>query len=318
MLRRNVLIFQTGGLGDFVLTWPFAVGMARIYPQSRIIYVTHQQRGELARRVLRLESTDIETGWHGLFAEDGKLPAAAQRSIETSHTICTFLPVTPTWHLNLERINPLARRIEIDTRIAPDFFGHLTDKIVADLETHPPEKSALQQMLRSITDRGIGFKPTGGVDVVIHPGSGSPKKCWPLDRYLALAGKLKQAGRSVRLITGEVEREKWSAADRQKLKATGSARDCDSCLDLLDEIKTAGWFIGNDSGPAHLAGMIGIPTVALFGPTNPSQWKPLGPQVKVLQHQPLADLSVEVVFNALSGLNGHTEPAVSTAIEDDD
>ena len=37
-------------------------------------------------------------------------------------------------------------------------------------------------------------------------------------------------------------------------------------------------FIGNDSGPGHLAAITGIPTLALFGPTDPARWRPLGPQ----------------------------------------
>jgi ADP-heptose:LPS heptosyltransferase len=41
-------------------------------------------------------------------------------------------------------------------------------------------------------------------------------------------------------------------------------------------------FLGNDSGVSHLAGMMGIPTVAVFGPTDPAVWAPLGPNVRTL------------------------------------
>src|SRR5688500_10724765 len=64
MLRRNVLIFHAGALGDFVLSWPLALALGRLYPQSRVIYVTAGQKGALAERVLRVDSTDIESGWH--------------------------------------------------------------------------------------------------------------------------------------------------------------------------------------------------------------------------------------------------------------
>ena len=73
MLRRNVLIFHAGALGDFVLTWPFAVALGRIFPQSRIVYVTAGQKGKLAERALRLESADAEAGWHALHG-GGELP----------------------------------------------------------------------------------------------------------------------------------------------------------------------------------------------------------------------------------------------------
>ena len=67
--RRNVLIFHSGALGDFILTWPLALALGRLFPQSRIYYVTHGQKGALAEKVLRVESVDAEAGWHPLFAE---------------------------------------------------------------------------------------------------------------------------------------------------------------------------------------------------------------------------------------------------------
>ena len=64
----------------------------------------------------------------------------------------------------------------------------------------------------------------------------------------------------------------------------------------------AGVFVGNDSGPGHLAGILGLPTVSLFGPTAPSRWKPLGPRVTVIRKQPLEALGVDDVFAAAAGV----------------
>jgi ADP-heptose:LPS heptosyltransferase len=58
-------------------------------------------------------------------------------------------------------------------------------------------------------------------------------------------------------------------------------------------------FLGNDSGLAHLAGQLGLPTLALFGPMDPAVWSPLGPRVRTLRAEPLADLAVESVQTAL-------------------
>jgi len=91
-LRRNVLIFHAGALGDFVLSWPLAMALARIHPQSRIIYVTHGQKGALAERVLRVESTDSESGWHHLYGGDAsKLPGAARKMLEGAHSVYSFV-----------------------------------------------------------------------------------------------------------------------------------------------------------------------------------------------------------------------------------
>ena len=52
-LRRNVLIFHQAALGDFVVTWPLAVALGRLFPQSRVLYVTHASKGQLAERAAR-------------------------------------------------------------------------------------------------------------------------------------------------------------------------------------------------------------------------------------------------------------------------
>jgi heptosyltransferase III len=49
-------------------------------------------------------------------------------------------------------------------------------------------------------------------------------------------------------------------------------------------------FLGNDSGLSHLAGMLGVPTLVLFGPSDPTHWLPLGPRVRHLTSEPLATL----------------------------
>jgi heptosyltransferase-3 len=296
MLRRNVLIFQTGGLGDFVLTWPFAIGLARIYPQSRIIYVTHSQKGELARRVLRLEATDVEAGWHGLYAESGELPAPAAAMLASAHAVYSFLPINSVWRDNVERLSPLVKQVEIDARMPADYSGHITTRMLDVLLDYPPERAALEQMLRSIITRGIGYRPLGGMDVVIHPGAGSPAKCWPVNQYLKLAERLIKAGRTVRFVTGETERDRWSAVDLASLGKLAVHRQCSTLTELLGEIATAGAFIGNDSGPGHLAGMIGVPTLGLFGPTAPVNWGPIGPRVSYLRAMPIEDLAFDEVL----------------------
>ena len=124
---------------------------------------------------------------------------------------------------------------------------------------------------------------------MIHPGSGSPDKCWPAARFVDLARRLTAADRAVRFVVGEVERDRWPTADpgascRRPPRSATRLR----CSDLLGELITADGFVGNDSGPAHLAGVLGVPTVAVFGPTDPARWHPLGPAVRaILRREPL-------------------------------
>ncbi len=92
MLRRNVLIFHSGALGDFILTWPLGLALSRLWPQSRIIYVTQKQKGLLAEKVLRLEWTDVESGWHHLFGDMRNLPEECRKKLDSAHAVFAFGP----------------------------------------------------------------------------------------------------------------------------------------------------------------------------------------------------------------------------------
>jgi len=57
-------------------------------------------------------------------------------------------------------------------------------------------------------------------------------------------------------------------------------------VEVLGLVACAGAFIGNDSGIAHLAAGLGVRTFALFGPTNPSMYRPIGPVVTIFEGNP--------------------------------
>ena len=68
-------------------------------------------------------------------------------------------------------------------------------------------------------------------------------------------------------------------------------------------LSRAGLFLGNDSGISHLAAAGGTRTLALFGPTDPAQWAPVGRAVLTLRpaSADLADLQVDGVVDQLAG-----------------
>lgn len=135
-----------------------------------------------------------------------------------------------------------------------------------------------------------GGRPT----LVLHPGSGGREKCWPLALFQAVAERWRAGGGDALLPVGEVELERWSA---EELATPGLLR-CDDRQALVDTLRGADVYVGNDSGPTHLAAWLGVPTVALFGPTDPRTWRPLGPRVTVLRGCPGQDgwgLSPEAV-----------------------
>lgn len=298
-LRRNVLIFHSGALGDFILSWPLALAFGRVFAQSRIFYVAARGKGQLAEKALRIESVDAEGGWHGLFAEDAppKLPPAAERLLAGAHAIASFVAGDPDspWVRNVKALAPHADVVMIPAHPPADYAGHHTDFLLEQLRPAGIWQQAVGQMLTSVRQRGLGMPVTPGGPVVMHPGAGSPAKCWPVDGFVELAGRLRSAGRAVRFVVGEVEAERWPADHLKRLAAVGEVCQPETPVGLMECLYGAAAFVGNDSGPGHLAGVLGLPTVSLFGPTDPALWKPVGPHVATLRAQPIEKLKVETV-----------------------
>jgi ADP-heptose:LPS heptosyltransferase len=144
--------------------------------------------------------------------------------------------------------------------------------------------------------------PDGLAPSVIHPGSGGRAKCWPPDRFEALIERLSAGGHRVLPVLGEVELERWPVPDVTRWRQRHRAEAVGSLDRLCDVLRAARLFIGNDSGPAHLAAWLGVPTVALFGPSDAAQWSPRGPAVRVLVSETgsMEGLSVERVWDAAS------------------
>ena len=300
MLRRNVLIFHSGALGDFVLSWPLALALGRIYAQSRIIYVTAGQKGKLAERALRLDSADVETGWHHLFSADGEVPDNVRRLLEGSHAIFSFVAAGDSaWAKNVKRLAPQAKLFFIDPNPPAGFARHASQLLLDQLQSDPVVSTALAQMLKSIGDRGLGVARSAQGPVVLHPGAGADEKCWPRERFVSLAGKVRGAGREVEVIFGDVERERWSAGERDEFGEVAKIVMPETLVELYLALARASAVVGNDSGSVHLAGIMGMPTVALFGPTDPAVWQPLGPRVRVVQGMPMEEIEVERVVECL-------------------
>ena len=283
-LRRNILIFHQGALGDFVVTWPLALGLGRVFAQSRVFYVTSGQKGALAERALRVESVDVEGGWHGLFSAEPKVPERGLRLVQGAQWVISFVAgAGDLWSENVKKLAPEANLVSLSTAPGDQFAGHVTEHVLAQLKNFPVLAAAMEQMLKAVSVRGIGI-PAGnpGGPVVLHPGAGSGKKCWPAGQYLQLARMLMEEGRAVEVILGEVEIERWPADQVRQFEELGVVRRPRTLVELMDRIAAAIAFVGNDSGPAHVAGILGVPTISIFGPRDPQAWRPLGPKVQVV------------------------------------
>ena len=114
--------------------------------------------------------------------------------------------------------------------------------------------------------------------LAVHPGAGSPTKAWPAERFAALVQR-HAAGHRWLLVAGPGDVA--AAAPLLSLPGAVVARGI-PLRSLGALLSQAGVFVGNDSGVGHLAAAAGAPTLALFGPTDPATWSPVGPHVETL------------------------------------
>jgi hypothetical protein len=119
--------------------------------------------------------------------------------------------------------------------------------------------------------------------LVIHPGSGSKRKEWPLENFIEVAVAFSRgSSEDVVLLIGPAEKDLLALA-REEARGRFSVYEVEALAQVMTLMGSSRCFIGNDSGLTHMAAFIGVPTVAIFGPSSPMRWSPVGPRTKVLR-----------------------------------
>ena len=130
--------------------------------------------------------------------------------------------------------------------------------------------------------------------IAVHPGSSNPAKMWPADMYAGLIKRVKmELGCEIAVLGSEEEK----LIAESVIGAAGiKAHDLTGKFDLKELaafIGKCGLFIGNDTGPMHMAAALGIPVIAIFGRNipgvSPRRWGPWGENNVVFHENPGCD-----------------------------
>ena len=142
--------------------------------------------------------------------------------------------------------------------------------------------------------------------VAVHPGSGSPEKTWPAARFVSLLDSL--GAEPFLLVEGPADAP--AAAALRARDGAVTARGLAARV-LGAVLARAAAYVGNDSGVTHLAAAWGAPTVALYGPTDPAVWSPLGPRVAIVRssERSMEGIAVEAVAAAVAPFLAEGRPA---------
>lgn len=131
---------------------------------------------------------------------------------------------------------------------------------------------------------------------VLHPFASRPDKTWPAERFLRVAEHLRhELGIEPVFLAGPGENSGPFASHH--------VLACPTLAQTKAVLQNAAYFIGNDSGPAHMAAAFQVPSVVLFGPSNVKIWGPWRTPAEALTAAgPITQISVDEVVQALARL----------------
>jgi ADP-heptose:LPS heptosyltransferase len=308
------LILQPGAIGDCLLTLPLAAFMRDCLGVGGIDILGHSEYvGILPGRtcvdgIRSIDSVDL----HKLFAKTKEFDLADGDPLINVFAdyawIVTFLGEPDSnFEQNLiftAHCSHSAEIITLSLKPPKDFSEHLTNFFIQQFIEQsglslPSYQVSFSNCLIKATNadlnRGRELLKDINIDsskklVVIQPGSGGSHKCWHVDNFLAVAKKLVSENIEVVFLLGPAELERFtpplreagfSSATIENMKSVAKCLTDLSLAEVLEVLSCADGFVGNDSGITHLAGALGIKTLAVFGPTNPAVYKPIGPAVTV-------------------------------------
>lgn len=267
----NTVVVHHGALGDWVVTFPILASLAAA---GGVLAVTHSSKAKLAARLIPgVSAGDIER-WAGLHADRVD---AIDSALASAELVVSFVSNgRDAWAVSARRAWPGAKLAFVAPRPPEEWPEHVTRWHATQLAQQDVALPPLRDVKSAL---GADTKSNR---VLVHPGSGGAAKCWPAERFESLVVLLRSRGVDVRVVLGEAELERWPVSATRRWCEEHGAAPLESLDALADTIAWCDTFVGNDSGPTHLAAFMGKRVVAMFGPSNPAVWSPQGPVVILL------------------------------------
>lgn len=290
----RILIVRLRSLGDAVLTTPALRALKQWRPDLRLSILLYPRFAPVLagnpnlEQVLELDPSGAG-GWARVarmvrevrrrsFAacfnlHGGTLSALLTRLSGASHRVGLDgfrFRFSYTLLANPKAIFGRERLHAVENQIAPFYAAGLPQREIPPLEVFP-QAEARASLEPRLARRGL---PPGRRYAVLHPIANFFTKEWPFERYGELARWLQEEhGLATVLIGGPGEGAKLEAVARSSGKTLLRLEGL-PLPELVTLLDGAALFIGNDSGPAHIAAALERPLVVLFGSSDSMAWRP--------------------------------------------
>lgn len=289
-----LLIFHPGALGDGLLALSALRVLRVIFPEYHVIWFGHKELGEVF-----VETNEVHQSYSfnslNFFTYGGPkvfhqelFPSLFGRCERAVGWMDDSNGTWGNWFKTLGIKNFILRSPH-DPSLSR---CHMAERYIETLQPWFPTQQMVNQLEKFFNDEGILIfrqPKTMGQSfslkerlIVLHPGSGSPHKCAPPALLASIVnGLMARPHRSISLVGGPADTDSLQ-------KIQGLLPHLEPAilmgLDLLSVgcyLTQAQLFIGHDSGLSHLATRLGVPSVLLFGPTDPTRWAPRGKRIAV-------------------------------------
>src|SRR6266511_4221746 len=316
---QHILVVHVAGLAQTILAVPALRSLRQHLPQSRITVVSSPTAADLLRlaacadeilpvarfrdaefmnprtfyraakslRDLRREHFDLavefKTGAESSlvlqFVHSRELLSGKKRGVEAAlDRLSKAIGHAGAAHKYLKRLEPLGvRPVEAEPRIAT-------------------LRESDERIERLLGKHNVGF---GELLIGVHPGAGAGKPRWPLDRFASIAARMTHNfGARVLVFSGPRERGLAKRLAAMLPARRAIAIESPKITDVVSAAARLSLFVGNHSGPAHVAAAVGAPVVVASTFVQPAPQDLLGARVEHIRAPHITLISEEDVYEA--------------------
>ena len=288
----RVLITRLSAVGDCIHTLPLATAIRARYPRAMIAWCVESGAAPLVKAHPAVNRVVVvKKGW---LKSPGQVWIARQqlRALRCDIAIdpqSLSKSAVAAWLSGAKRrigfAKPQGREVApwMHTEIIDAQATHVVDKYLEllhplDIVNEPVRFGFLPDAASVLTvERFLHQHHLESGFVAMNPGAGWDSKLWPAERYAKVARHLGQWSRLKSVITWAGERERgWSERIVSLAEGYAVLAPKTSLLELSALVKASMLFVGSDTGPMHLAAALGVPCVAMYGPTRYQECGPYG------------------------------------------
>lgn len=281
---HRVLILRFGAIGEVILTSPVIGALKGAYPDLELHFATKAAFADLLRADPRVTQVHALAPGQGVLSFGRVLRSAAPDAILDLHDklrsrlICQIVRGRRrvVWRKRSWR-HTLPVRLGLRPYHAEMLVSDRFHRAAEALVRAPLPRRELCCFVSGDARRranrllgGRGIDP-GGILIGISPGANWATKRWPVERFAEIGERASSFGYQVVLTGNARERDlgRFIAARVPAAHDLTGATDLATLGAVIDRCTV---FVANDSGPMHLARALGVPTVAIFGSTDPGQF----------------------------------------------